>query len=309
MNEDVIVRRLVKEDLEELTQLSFATFADVAFTTNTYATLQDLQEYETTRYLVEFELNSPFVYGIGMTLHGRIIAMAFIKKVDITALDLVIVHPDYQDRGIGNKLLSEIAVHTKEDFSVRMLADVANKKVCAMFSNFGMEFKEIITVLSGDNFVMDAELLKTANPNYVVRLMTDQDVSTCSSLHVLVNNFPRTLEMAMLTKDRTSMPHVLERNGVIVGYSCGFTYTGHTCCLDKTDFFILLAHYKFINKTSSSTNFLSKFHLFLPANIYPDILTSCLRMGMKIDKMMVMMVKGGYYPPREGCIYTQSIIW
>lgn len=300
-------RQLTLDDLGEVVDLAFVAFADAALPSSYSA----LQEYDTIQYIAQFELSSPFVYGIGVTFKSKLVAMAFVKKVDITALDLVLVHPAYQNRKIGKHLLSLINAYVKDDFSVRMLADATDNKTCALFSSFGMEFKEIVTLLTADDdFVVDLSLLSRANTDYVVRPMTEQDISYCSSLHVIVNNFPRVLEMAMAMKDKLALPHVLERNGVIVGYTCGFTYTGHTCCLDKTDFYILLAHYKFINKHAySKTNFLSKFHLFLPANVYPDILTNCLKMGMKIAKLCVMMVRGAYYPPREGCVYTQSIIW
>jgi ribosomal protein S18 acetylase RimI-like enzyme len=307
MEEDVVVRQLGVQDLEEAAELAFVGFSDLALATNTPSFLQD---YSTTREVLEFELTSPYVQGIGIVMQGKLVGMGFVKKIDVTALDLIVVHPEYQNKKIGTQLLGILQEITKEDFSVRMLAEIGNKKACALLSKMGMEFKQIIAVLTADNFEMDNSILSNVNTNYVVRLMTDQDISKCSSLHVLVNNIPRMLETAMLMELRNyAQPHVLERNGEIVGYSCGFTYTGHTCCLDKSDFYVLLAHHKFINKTQDGTNFLSKFHMFLPASCYPDVLANCLKMGMRIEKFSVMVVKGAYYQPRDGSIYLPSLIW
>lgn len=54
--------------------------------------------------------------------------------------------------------------------------------------------------------------------------MTEQDISACSNIHVLVNSMARNIELNMLMRDFMYAPHVLERDGLIVGYSCGFTY-------------------------------------------------------------------------------------
>lgn len=84
-------------------------------------------------------------------------------------------------------------------------------------------------------------------------------------------------------------------------------YGGHSCCLNSTDIYLLLAHNRTINnrQNANETQLTTEFYFLLPVMIYPEILRNCLLMGYATVTPLLIIL---YHTAAQRSCHEQSAL-
>lgn len=245
------------------------------------------------------------VTAILAILKDSVVGCVFLLKCDeIFGVDVLAVSPKYQGHHIGRQLMNKIIEVAHEDRPLRLVTDAYNSVAVSLYLTSSFHILEPLSVLVGE---LKPGMLSPL-PDVVIRRMTESDVPKCDSMCRHINGFSRKKEILSLLLPPSGMPsssvipHVLECNGDIVGYSCGLTFEGHTCCLDPKYFANILDSWKLLNGENP-------LKIFFPVRLYPDLEIMCLKAGLKHQKTCLLMGRGQYTPPKEDCFNIPSVVY
>ena len=133
----------------------------------------------------------------------------------------------------------------------------------------------------------------TATTMLPVRVMVEGDEPACASLCERVHGFVRTGELREAIAHGTG--RVVERNGRLTGYACGFGYFGHAVAETTDDLKALIA----------SAEEVSGPGILVPLR-NTELFRWCLDNGMRVFQPMTLMTIGMYNEPRAAYLPSVS---
>ncbi len=224
----------------------------------------------------------PKIFGVVAEIDGVIVGSNFVTEGDeVRGVGPITVDPSRQEKGVGRRLMQALIERASATASVRLVQDAFNTRSVSLYASLGFEVKEPLLLLRG---IPD----DTAPQDAIVRQMTDDDLSACTSLCVAAHGVARTHELRHALRHLT--PMVLERAGRVTGYMTapGIWLANHGVAETEQDMRALLVGTAFVRQEPLS--------LLLPSR-QAALLRWSLTAGMRVIKPMTLMVRGTYQDP------------
>ncbi len=94
----------------------------------------------------EKELEKDYINAMGIFLNNSIIGVCVIHKIyDEAEIRYLSIHPSYQKRGLGKKLINQIMKECKNENIKRIFLEVSikNKQALSFYKNYGFKTIDI----------------------------------------------------------------------------------------------------------------------------------------------------------------------
>lgn len=250
----------------------------------------ELPSLEASIELVGMLFSHPSFYCVVMEENGRVVGSNCLdERSRVAGLGPISVDPSAQNRGIGRALMIALLDRVRErDFAgVRLLQAAFHGRSLSLYAKLGFEVRESIAVMSGKTAVRAIE-------GYSVRPATDGDEQACSSVCEAVHGFARSGELRDGIAQRIA--RVVERQGRLTGYACGFGYFGHAVGETTDDLKALIA----------SADEISGPGILVPLRD-GTLFRWCLENGLRVFQPMTLMTIGMYNEPSGA--YLPSILY
>jgi predicted N-acetyltransferase YhbS len=250
------------------------------------------QSVEAAARRVRALIDHPRVYGVVAEADGRIVGFCFLSERDpIRAVGPMVVGPSLHMRGIGRRLMAAVLERARGAPSVRLLQEAYNMQSLALYTSFGFEVKEFLTVMTG---------MPAGSPmeGWQVRRLEERDLAGCAALYERVHGFPRMNEL----RDALSSgsPIAALRAGRVTAYMAVPTFwiANHGVAETQADVQALLLGAKPIIEEPLS---------FLLPTRHAALFRWCLAEGFRAIKPMSLMVIGEYQEPQGS--YFPSVLY
>jgi predicted N-acetyltransferase YhbS len=240
----------------------------------------DFASAEEGRELMTMLLSHGGHHSVVAELDGRIAGSNFMdERAPIYGIGPITVDPTVQNRGIGGQLMRHMLdrAASRQAAGVRLLqAGFHNRSLC-LYSLLGFRTREPISILQG-------VLLNQKIAGHDVRPATPADISACNGICRAVHGFDRNSEIEEAIAGGTA--RVVEHRGRITGYTTGISFVTHTVAQSNTDLMALIG---------AATEFGHPGFLVPTRN--HEVLTWCLKGGLRLVYQMTLMTVGLYNEP------------
>lgn len=234
---------------------------------------------------------SPSVYGVVAESNGEIIGANFLDETDmVRKIGPTAVHPDFQSRGIGKKLMQALLERGRDAVSIRLSQESSNITSLALYASLGFEVKETAVLVHG-------QPKSSPDPNIEVRPLRESDLEECGVLCQQVYGFDRVGELRQAIE--IFSPFVATRQNKIVAYASATNFYGHGVAENEADMKALL-----LGIAAAGNEPLS---LIIPLSHQASLFSWCLSEGLRAVNTVKLMALGAYTTP-QGC-YFPSVVY
>ena len=283
----LVLRRGVAADADACGAICYNAFATVC---TAHGFPPDFPSAEVASGLMAMLLAHPRFYSVVAERDGRVVGSNFLdERSSIRGLGPITVEPGVQNGGVGGRLMQDAIdrAASQGGAGVRLLqAGFHNRSLC-LYSKLGFRTRETVSIMQGPS-------IRQVLPGYTVRPASLADAAACNQLCRGVHGFDRDGEVADAIAQKTAM--VVEHLGRIVGYTTGIAFFAHSVAETNTALMALIA---------SAPEFGGPGFL-LPTRNH-EVLTWCLRNGLKLVYQMTLMTIGLYNEP-DGA-YLASVLY
>lgn len=283
----LVLRRGVAADADACGTICYNAFATVC---TEHGFPPDFPSAEVASGLMAMLLAHPRFYSVVAERDGRVVGSNFLdERSSIRGLGPITVAPGVQNGGVGGHLMQHAIDRAASQGAagVRLLqAGFHNRSLC-LYSKLGFRTRETVSIMQGAP-------IDQALPGYTVRPATTADAAACNQLCLQVHGVDRGGEVSEAIDQKTAM--VVEHLGRIVGYTTGIAFFAHSVAETNAALIALIA---------SASEFGGPGFL-LPTRNH-EVLTWCLRNGLKLVYQMTLMTIGLYNEP-DGA-YLASVLY
>jgi len=215
-------------------------------------------------------------YGIVATDNNRVIASAFMnEKRPIRAIGPVSVHPDFQGRGIGRKLMEHLLKRAQGAPSVRLTQDAFNTTSLSLYTSLGFALVASLVWIEG-KFKNIPENVPEIYP------IREENRKDCIALCKKVTGFNR-------VPDNLTNAHCVIKDQRVAAYTLSLSTDGYTVAETEDDMHALM-----LGIATQKSGTLS---CLMPTR-YTHLLLSSISEGFKSKKPLNLMVKVDYQQPK-----------
>lgn len=278
----ISIRQAIEADIDASAQAMYIAFLAIDKRHHFSSYFTDLDHARmTSRNLI----TNDNIYGLVAEADGRIVGSAFMNETrPIRAIGPVSVHPDFQNRGIGHKLMDMLLNRAGDAPSVRLTQDAFNTGSLALYTSLGFNTVEFLALIQGK--------IKSQPPSDIkFRPVFKTDYENCIALCQKVVGFDR------VPSNPIDM-YCVTRNNRITAYTVDLSTDGYTLGETETDIQALI-----LNMAAQKSGELA----FLVPTSYSDLLRWCLNEGLRVTKALTLMVKGDYQTPSG--IYLPNLLY
>jgi GNAT superfamily N-acetyltransferase len=225
-------------------------------------------------------LGHPGFYSLVAEVDERVVGSNFLdERSPIVGIGPITVAPAAQDDGIGRALMDGVLVRAVDRGApgVRLVQAAYHNRSLALYAKLGFSVREPLACMQGAPVSMPV-------PGYAVRSATPEDIAACDALCRRVHGHHRHGEVADAVNQNGAL--VVEHDGRISGYSTGLAYFGHTVGETNEDLKALIG---------AASEFAGPGFLVPLAN--SELLGWCLRNGLRVVELMILMTIGLYNEP------------
>jgi len=254
---------------------------------------RDLPSLDVAREIVRYKIRHPQTYGAVATLHGQVVGSVFMLRADpIAGIGPVTVDPGQQGGGVGRRLVQAAIDEARDRAGVRLTQDAFNVVSLALYAALGFEVKEPLVEMHGrprDRSPRDTTF----------RRVTSSDIPVCLQLYQRVHGIGRERELCDAF-DTGCSPHLLERDGRVVGYTSRLplVFDAHGVAETEDDLRALVL--------AAAERSMSPVSLVVPTR-QASFFRWCLNEGLRAVKPMTLMALGEYHQPRGA--YFPSVLY
>jgi hypothetical protein len=227
-------------------------------------------------------IGHPSFWGVVAERDGRIVGSNFLDERDpIRGVGPITIDPEYQDGGVGRKLMEAVLERGEGAPGIRLLQDGFHMRSLALYASLGFDVKEPVAVTSGKPRSEPVDGLE-------VRPLEEDDLEECEALCKKVHGFERTNTLRDALE--AFAPFVVVRDGRISAYASTLTFwpMGHGVAEEEEDMRALLL--------GAAAEVPEPLSLLVP--IRAGLFRWCLAEGFKFVKPMNLMARGEYQEPR-----------
>lgn len=230
--------------------------------------------------IMQMLFSLPQFYCVVAEEDGKILGSNCLDERSVIAgLGPVSVDPAVQNRGVGRRLMQALLDRAQERHfaGVRLLQSAFHLRSLSLYANLGFAVREPVMVMS-----------KPTAPRpvtgFYVRPATAGDEPACEALCTKVHGFSRIGEFRDAVVQ--GVARVVERDGRLTGYACGFGYFGQAVAEGNDDLKALI----------QSAEEIGGVGLLIPVR-NADLYRWCLSAGMRALLPMTLMTMGLYNEP------------
>lgn len=240
--------------------------------------------------ILNLMFSRPGFYCVLAESGGRIVGSNCMdERSAISGIGPVSVDPEFQNRGVGQKLMTAVLdrARQKQSAGVRLLQSAFHNRSLSLYAKLGFEVREPMSVMQGNPIDGNIE-------GCSVRPATTADVDCCNQLCERVHGHNRGGELRDGIEQGTAL--VVARDSRITGYASAFGYLGHAVAEANFDLEALIGAAKNVSG---------------PGIIVPtrngELFRWCLRKGLRVLQPMTLMTMGLYSEPAGA--YLPSVLY
>ncbi|MBT3603306.1 MAG: GNAT family N-acetyltransferase [Candidatus Latescibacteria bacterium] len=268
----ITLRPAVEKDIEACAKAMYTAFITVD---KQHGFPSYFTDFNHAKDAAKSLITNPHGYGIVATENNRVIASAFInEKRPTRAIGPVSVHPDFQGKGIGRKLMENLLERAQDAPSIRLTQDAFNTTSLSLYTSFGFALVESLVWIEG-------KFKNTPTNVPVIHPIQEENRNGCIELCQNVAGIHR-------VPDNLTDTHCRIQNEHITAYTVGLSTDGYTFAETENEMRALM-----LGMAAQKMGTLS---CLMPTQ-YTDLLLWCLSEGFKIKKPLNLMVKGAYQKP------------
>jgi len=284
---EIRIRKATQADAEICGPILYEAFATI---NRSHGFPPELPSGEAGAEILGMLFSHPGFYGFVAESGGRIVGSNCLdERSSIVGLGPITVDPKAQNQGIGRALMEAALerVRQRNAPGVRLVQSAFHNRSLSLYAKLGFHPREPLSVMEGKP---DGVVAK----GWKVRPATAADVDACNRLCRDVHGHDRPGELTDGLAQGSVL--VVEREGRITGYACGFGYFGHAVGETNPDIQALLREAN---------------HVTGPGILIPtrnaELFTWCLTHGMRVFQPMTLMTIGQYQEPRGA--YLPSVLY
>jgi predicted N-acetyltransferase YhbS len=241
----------------------------------------DFPAPEIAKGLFDYMLSRPDVHGVIAERDGRVVGSNFLWEGDpVVGVGPITVDPSEQNASVGRRLMEAVLARAERNGNkaVRLVQAAYHTRSLSLYAKLGFVTREPLVVMQG-------VALGLALEDHNVRPAAEADRSALDELCQAVHGHTRGGEIAQAIRQDSAM--VVEHQGVIVGYTTGVGFFGHTVgrSVDAVKALIAAA------PSFGGPGFL------LPIR-QAELFRWCLEHGLKVVQPMTLMSIGPYNDPQ-----------
>ncbi len=274
---DLELRPGLPEDAAACGEICYRAFATIAAR---HGYPGDFPSSEAATALAASMLSHPGFYSVVAESGGRVVGSNFLdERTTIAGVGPITVDPEVQDRGVGKALMQAVMERAAESgfAGVRLLQAAYHTRSFALYSKLGFEVREPVACLQG-------RPPRLALSGYRVRPAAGEDAAACDALCRAVHGHDRAGELSDAIAEGSA--RVVERDGVISGYTTGVAFFGHSVGRSDEDLEALIADAAALGGPG----------ILVPAR-RSVLLGWCLGQGLRVVQLLTLMSTGRYSEP------------
>ena len=235
--------------------------------------------------LINSLLDNPNSWGVLAERQGKTLGSIFLHEFPpspVAVIGPLTVHPAAEGGGIGRTLMEAALTRASKQNhdQIRLVQSPSHIRSFVLYTKCGFTLREPLFLMQGQP-LKDSNNTSSAN----VRLVrNDSDVSVCDEFCKSVHGFSREMELRQ-AKDQ-GVATIIERDGVITGYSAGIGILGHAVAKSNEDLKVLIANASAILGPG----------FFVPARNH-EVIIWLLENGFQIGWPANLMTIGPYQEP------------
>ena len=279
----LVIRPIEHNDVESCGKIGYEAHKAIS-SAHGYPSEQPSEEYGIG--LIRSLLHNPNSWGVLAERQGKTLGSIFLHEFPpspVAVIGPLTVHPSAEGGGAG-KMLMDAALtqaHKQNHDKIRLVQSPSHIRSFVLYTKCGFTLREPLFLMQGQPLLKDSN--NTSNVN--VRLVrNDNDVSVCNELCKSVHGFSREMELCQ-AKDQ-DVATIIERDGVVTGYSAGIGILGHAVAKSNEDLKVLIANASAILGPG----------FFVPARNH-EVIIWLLENGFQIGWPANLMTIGPYQEP------------
>ncbi|MBC8165640.1 MAG: GNAT family N-acetyltransferase [Bryobacteraceae bacterium] len=282
---DVQIRRARVEDAEVCGRIFYEAFTAI---NRDHNFAPEIPSAEAGIEIMGMLFSHPEHYCVVAESDGRVVGSNCIdERCEITGLGPLSVDPNFQNGGIGRRLMSALLdrVQSRGSAGVRLMQSAFHNRSLSLYAKLGFDVREPMSVMTG-------KAIGSAAEGGQVRSAVMGDVDRCNQLCQRVHGVIRGGELRDGIGQGTAL--VVEREGRITGYATGFGYLAHAVAEANPDLQVLIMGAKNVSGPG----------ILVPTR-NAELFRWCLANGLRVLQPMTLMTIGFYKEP-EGA-YLPSV--
>lgn len=284
---ELVLRPGTPADAPDAGRIVFEAFRTIA---QQHRFTPDFPSPEPAIGLIADMLARPDIFSVFAELDGRVVGSNFLWERDaIAGVGPITIDPKAQDGSIGRKLMLAVLARAEEQrfAGVRLVQAAYHNRSLALYTKLGFEAREPLSAVNGP-------ALRSRIEGRVVRPATTADLDPCQALGARILGHDRVNELRQAVEQGQAM--VVEKDGVVTGYTTGIGFFGHSVGEGNTELQALIAAAPEICGPG----------LLVPTR-NTELLRWCLAKGLRIVQPMTLMSIGQYDDPRGA--FTPSVLY
>ena len=240
--------------------------------------------------LMNHLVSRPDVYGVIAEDDGRVVGSNFLWEGDrVAGVGPITVEPTQQNGAIGRKLMEAVLARAqqKKISAVRLVQAAYHARSLSLYAKLGFVAREPLVAMHGT-------AIGTSSSGHAVRASVEADRPAMDALCERVHGHNRSGEAGFAVAQGTAM--VVEFDGVLVGYTTGIGFFGHSVAVTTDAMKALIA---------AAPSFPG------PGFLIPirqaELFRWCLEQGLRVVMPMTLMTVGPYSEPRGA--FLPSILY
>jgi L-amino acid N-acyltransferase YncA len=277
VSSEVTIRTAQPEDAAVCGQICYEAFSTL---NERHNFPRDFPGPEVTIGIMSTMFAAPGFYCVVAESEGRIIGSNCLdERSSIAGIGPITIDPTVQNHGAGRKLMRAVMDRAEAGGKVgmRLVQAAFHNRSLALYTSLGFDIREPLSCLQG-------RTVQHSVPGCEVRPATSADMAACNALSREVHGFERAVDLAQSIQQGTAI--VIERGGLITGYSSFLAFFGHTTTETNLDLQALIA----------SADSFGGPGILLPSR-NSGVLRWCLANGLRIVQPMTLMTLGLYNEP------------
>lgn len=284
---NITLRPFTMADAEACGTICYHAFKNIA---ERHGFNPDLPTVDSAIGLTGMLGSHPQFHGVVAEHNGKPVGSNFIdERGPIDGVGPITVAPDYQDRGVGRKLMEYVLKRsaTNGKRGIRLTQAAYHSRSLSLYAKLGFEARDSLCVVQG-------AVPSTTIAGRRVRSATEADMIDCNAVCQAVHGHDRAGELADAIQQGSAV--VVERDGAIAGYATLVGYFGHAVTKNDDDLKALIA----ASPSYPGPGFM------LPAR-NTSVLRWSLERGLKVVHVATLMAHGDYQDPAGA--YLPSVLY
>ncbi len=284
---DVKLRPGTPEDADACGRICYDAFATLAAA---HGFPCDFPSPDVATGLVSALLAHPGIYAVVAEAGGVVVGSNFLdERAAIAGVGPITVDPGVQDGTVGRHLMVAVMERAaaRDKPGVRLVQAAYNIRSLALYARLGFEVRETLACLQGP-------ALHTESDGSVVRAATDDDLEACDRICHAIHGHDRSPQVGDAIFLGKAL--VVERDGMVTGYSTGLSFFDHSVGERDGDIQALIG----------AADAFGGPGILVPMR-NTALFRFCLQHGLRVVQVMTLMTTGRYQEPQGA--YLPSIMY